>query len=325
MKTDNEVRLLLKQRAKGKSQVVAAAKSGMCERTARKYERVAKLPSQLKEPRTHRTRTDPFADDWPWIQAEVTRDPALQANTLFELLCEKNPDRYQEGQVRTLQRRLRFWRATSGPQREVMFPQRHEPGRMAQSDFSSMNDLQITIAGEAFPHLIFHLMLTYSNMEAVKICFSESFEAFAEGIEACLWEIGGTPRWHRTDNLSAAVVKPSSDGHQFTENYQQLLAHYDMEPHANKAGCANQNGDVEQSHHRFKIALDQALRVRGHRDFPDRAAYATFLAALVRKRNRSRHERIANKRPRRKQRGINDATTRTLRGSSSLYSALQTL
>jgi transposase len=269
----------------------------MCERTARKYERVAKLPSQLKEPRTHRTRTDPFADDWPWIQAEVTRDPALQANTLFELLCEKNPDRYQEGQVRTLQRRLRFWRATSGPQREVMFPQRHEPGRMAQSDFSSMNDLQITIAGEAFPHLIFHLMLTYSNMEAVKICFSESFEALAEGIEACLWEIGGTPRWHRTDNLSAAVVKPSSDGHQFTENYQQLLAHYDMEPHANKAGCANQNGDVEQSHHRFKIALDQALRVRGHRDFPNRAAYATFLAALVRKRNRSRHERIAIERP----------------------------
>lgn len=297
MKTDGEVRLLLKQIAKGKSQAIAAAKAGMSESTARKYQRSAKLPSQIKPLRTHRTREDPFAADWAWIESEITRDPALQANTLFDLLADQYPGRYQEGQLRTLQRRIRSWRACDGPQREVMFPQIHEPGRMAQSDFSSMNELQITIAGAAFAHLIFHFMLTYSNMEAVHVCFSESFEALSEGMEACIWEIGGTPRWHRTDNLSAAVVKPLPNGHEFTENYQTLLAHYDMEPRANKAGCANQNGDVEQSHHRFKRAVDQALRVRGHRDFANREAYTTFLTALVIKRNRSRSTRIAVERP----------------------------
>jgi hypothetical protein len=297
MKTDKEVILLLKSIAEGKTQLVAAAKAGMCINTASKYRHAKKSPSQLKEARTHRTRDDPFMLDWAWVEAEMKRDPGLQANTLFELLCEKNPERYQEGQLRTLQRRIRSWRALDGPEREIMFPQIHEPARMAQSDFSSMNELKITIAGIEFPHLIFHFMLTYSNMEAVHVCFSESFEALSEGMEACIWEIGGTPRWHRTDNLSAAVVKPLPEGHEFTENYLTLLAHYAMEPHANKAGCANQNGDVEQSHHRFKRATDQALRVRGHRDFADRAAYAAFLAALVQKRNRSRSKRIAIERP----------------------------
>lgn len=297
MKTDGEVRVLLKQRKHGKSQVVAAAQAGMSERTARKYERAAALPSQVKQARSHRTRIDPFARDWSWIEEEMTRDPGLQANTLFELLCEQHPDRYQQGQLRTLQRHIRSWRATCGPEREIMFPQVHEPARMAQSDFSSMNELKVTIAGETFAHLIFHFVLTYSNMEAVKICFSESFEALSESMESCIWEIGGTPRWHRTDNLSAAVVNPTIDGHEFTENYAKLLAHYEMEPRANKAGCANQNGDVEQSHHRFKMAVDQALRVRGHRNFPHRQAYADFLAALVQKRNRSRRDRIAIERP----------------------------
>lgn len=297
MKTDGEVRLLLKHIAQGKSQAIAAAKAGMCESTARKYQHATKLPSQLKPLRTHRTRENPFAADWDWIEGEISHDPALQANTLFELLTEKYPGRYQEGQLRTLQRHIRSWRACEGPEREVMFPQVHEPGRMAQSDFTSMNELHITIAGAAFDHLLFHFMLTFSNMEAVHICFSESFEALSEGMEACIWEIGGTPLWHRTDNLSAAVVKPLPDGHEFTDNYKKVLAHYAMEPRANKAGCANQNGDVEQSHHRFKRAVDQALRVRGHRNFASREAYAAFLIAMVAKRNRSRSKRIDIERP----------------------------
>jgi transposase len=298
MKTDDEVKLLLKHIRKGKSQAVAAAKAGMCESTARKYQQSAKLPSEIKPIRKHRTRENPFAADWAWIESEMKRDPALQANTLFELLADKYPGRYQEGQLRTLQRHIRSWRASDGPEREVMFPQIHEPGRMAQSDFTLMNELEITISRAIFDHLIFHFMLTYSNMEAVHICFSESFEALSEGMEACIWELGGTPLWHRTDNLTAAVIKPLPDGgHEFTDKYQTLLAYYSMEPRANKAGCANQNGDVEQSHHRFKKAVDQALRVRGHRDFANRETYTAFLQALVKKRNLSRSKRIAIERP----------------------------
>ena len=58
--------------------------------------------------------------------------------------------------------------------------------------------------------MVFHLVLTYSNVEAVTICFSESFEALAEGIEQCLWSIGGVPQQHRTDHLTAAIRRKTS-------------------------------------------------------------------------------------------------------------------
>lgn len=293
MKRDGEIRLLLEERRKGASQKLAAARAGMSERTARKYEQAGKLPSQMKKPRTHRTRANPFGEDWPWVEAQLQRDPAFQTKTLFALLCQTYPGRYQESQLRTLQRHVQAWRVRSGPEQEVMFQQEHVPGRMAQSDFTVMNSLGVTIAGTPFPHLVYHLVLTYSNVEAIRICFSESFEALAEGLEACLWQIGGIPEWHRTDNLSAAVRDLDRDGrHEFTQNYRALLDHYGMQPSANTAGCANQNGDVEQSHFRFKTAVDQALRVRGSRDFSDRAAYERFLTDLVRSRNLTRSQRF---------------------------------
>ena len=294
MKKDGEIKLLLDERGKGVSQKLAAVRAGVSERTARKYEQAGKLPSQMRQPRTHRTRDDPFVDDWPWVEAQIRDDPALQAKTLFALLCAAFPGRYQEGQLRTLQRHVQAWRVRHGPGQEIMFPQVHLPGRMAQSDFTSMNALDVSLAGTPFPHLVYHLVLTYSNVEAARVCFSESFEALSEGLEHCLWQIGGVPEWHRTDNLTAAVRHLDRDGmHEFTQNYRALLAHYGMQPSANTAGQAHQNGDVEQSHFRFKQAVDQALRVRGSRNFADRGTYERFLADLVRQRNLTRSVRFA--------------------------------
>lgn len=293
MKKDGEINLLLEERRKGASQKLAAARTGMSERTARKYEKAGKLPSQMKVPRTHRTRANPFAADWPWVEDQLKRDQALQTKTLFALLCQAYPGRYQESQLRTLQRHVQAWRIQHGDEREVMFQQEHVPGRMAQSDFTVMNALGVTIGGVDFPHLVYHMVLTYSNVEAVRVCFSESFEALSEGLEACLWQLGGVPLLHRTDNLSAAVRDLDREGlHDFTMNYRALMAHYGMQPTANTAGCANQNGDVEQSHFRFKTAVDQALRVRGSRDFADRASYERFLLDLVRSRNLTRSQRF---------------------------------
>jgi transposase len=293
MKKDGEIKLLLDERGKGVSQKLAAVRAGLSERTARKYERAGQLPSQLRKPRVHRTRDNPFELDWPWVEEQLARDPALQTKTLFALLCEAFPGRYQEGQLRTLQRHVQAWRVRHGPEQEVMFPQEHLPGRMAQSDFTSMNALGIGIAGTPFPHLVYHLVLTYSNVEVVRVCFSESFESLAEGLEGCLWQIGGVPEWHRTDNLTAAVRDLDREGrHEFTQNYRALMAHYGIQPSANTAGMAHQNGDVEQSHFRFKQAVDQALRVRGSRDFADRGAYERFLAELIRQRNLTRTARF---------------------------------
>jgi hypothetical protein len=298
MKKDGEIKLLLDERGKGAKQKLAAARAGLCERTARKYEKAGKLPSQLKKPRTHRTRIDPFVQDWPWVESQITQDPALQVKTLFALLCEAFPGRYQEGQLRTLQRHVQAWRFRHGPGQEVMFPQQHVAGRMAQSDFTSMNSLGVTVGGTAFPHLVYHLVLTYSNVEAARVCFSESFEALAEGLESGLWQIGGVPELHRTDNLTAAVIDLDREGrHEFTKNYRALLDHYGMQPSANTGGLAHQNGDVEQSHFRFKDAVDQALRVRGSRDFADRAAYERFIGELIRQRNLTRSQRFAEELP----------------------------
>jgi len=297
MKTDAEVRRMVQERAKGKTQDQAAARTGMSVRTLRTYERAGQLPSQLRQPRTYQTRPNPFAADWPWVVEHLVRDPAIQATTLFALLADRHPGRYQGMQLRTLQRHIAVWRAQHGPEREVYFPQVHQPGVVAQSDFTHMTDLGITLGGLPFPHLLYHLVLTYSNVEAVHICPSESFEALAEGLEVCLWQLGGVPQQHRTDHLSAAIRPLDSDGRaQATARYRALMAHYGMAPTTNTAGEAHENGDVEQAHYRFKQAVDQALRVRGSRDFPTRAAYAHFLQTLARRRNLTRHVRFAEDR-----------------------------
>jgi hypothetical protein len=292
MKTDSEVHLMLRERKNGKTLEQAAARAGMSVPTARKYLRAAQLPSALKAPRTYRTHPNPFELDWPWVEQQLQRDPALQAKTLFALVCEQHPDRYTAGQLRTFQRHVARWRALHGPAREVIFEQVHHPGCLAQSDFTQMHDLEITLAGVAFPHLLFHLVLTYSNVEAVSLCFSESFEALAEGLESCLWQLGGVPQQHRTDNLSAAVQTiGTADQRTWTDRYTALMQHYGLHPSTNNPGEAHENGDVEQAHFRLKDAVDQALRVRGSRDFVDRAAYAHWLQELLRKRNATRQAR----------------------------------
>jgi transposase len=294
VKKDTEIRLYLQERRKGMTQRVAAARAGISERTARKYEKAAALPSQLKRLHEWKTRVDPFEEDWPWVVSELERDPALQGSTLFALLCEQHPGRYRPTQLRTLQRHIQHWRLVHGPDREVMFAQEHFPGERGQSDFTHMEDLGVTLAGVPFPHMLHHFVLTYSNVEAVSICLSESFEALAEGLESALWQIGGVPKQHRTDHLSAAVKNAGkAEAKDWTTRYDALMAHYGMQPTKNNVTIAHENGDVEQSHHQFKRAVDQALRVRASRDFPNREAYERFLADLVRVRNLKRAAQFA--------------------------------
>jgi hypothetical protein len=175
MVKDEQVRMLMTLINKEKTLAVAAAKAGMAEKTARKYRDQEALPSQLAMPHTWRTRKDPFEGVWPWIQAQLEINTGLEAKTLFEAIQRDCPGKYQDGQLRTLQRRVKIWRATQGPAREVYFPQVHHPGVLCESDFTHMNDLGVIIEGVPFDHMIYHFVLTYSNWEAGTICFSESF------------------------------------------------------------------------------------------------------------------------------------------------------
>ena len=292
MITDNQYRRLMKLSQTESKLAVAAAKAGMDEKTARKWRRLGHLPSEPREPRQYRTRLDPFAGVWREVEQLLERDASVEAKTIFDYLCRQNPEQFQEMQLRTLQRRVKRWRAQKGAPREVYFPQEHVPGRQAQSDFTYMNELGVTIAGQPFKHLLYHLTLTYSNWEWGQVCFSESYESLAEGVQDALWELGGVPQEHRTDSLSAAV-RPPRNKEEFTEKYQGLLQHYGMKASHSSPGRGHENGDVEQSHHRFKRAVQQELILRGSSEFAGRAEYEEFLAGLFRRRNQLRRERVA--------------------------------
>jgi len=291
MVTDRQVRSLMEHRLRLKTLRAAADKAGMDEKTARKYVRLRRLPSELRLPHTWRTRPDVFEEVWPEIGEFLEQNPGLEAKALFEHLQRQDPGRFEDGQLRTFQRRVKDWRAKEGPPREVMFPQRHEPGRLCQSDFTHMETLGVTLAGEPFPHLIYHFVLTFSNWEAGTICFSESFESLAEGVQNALWELGGVPRVHQTDCLTAAVQK-LDHAEEFTQRYQALLSHYGLGGHHGQPNTPHENGDVEQQHHRFKRAVEQALLLRGSRDFESRESYEGFLRDLFAQLNAGRSKRL---------------------------------
>ena len=294
MVTDNQVRILMKAFQTEGNKATAAAKAGMDAKTARKYERIGKLPSELNIEHDWRTREDPFADVWDEVVSHLEINPGLEAKTLFEYLQRKYSGRFSDGQLRTLQRRIRVWRATEGPPKEVFFPQQHKPGELCQSDFTYMNKLGVTICGQRFDHLIYHFILTYSNWETGFICFSESFESLSAGLQSALWELGGVPKRHQTDRLTAAVQSPGCiDRNHFTDRYSSLLRHYGLEVRMIQTGKPNENGDIEQSHYRFKKALEQTLLLRGSSDFSSRSQYTLFLNKLFSQLNAGRMQRFA--------------------------------
>ena len=166
MVKDQQVRRLFKLIQTEKDFGTAAIRSGMDEKTARKYRKLGKLPSELEQPHTWRIREDPFEQVWHGIELMLEINPGLEAKTLFEDLQRRKPGRFADGQLRTLQRRMKVWRASEGPAKEVFFTQVHHPGQLAQSDFTRMNELGITIGGSPFKHMIYHFVLTYSNCRA---------------------------------------------------------------------------------------------------------------------------------------------------------------
>jgi hypothetical protein len=285
----------------GKTLEAAAAAAGMCERTARRWQE-GPFPSAMKTPRTWRTREDPFADVWttevvPRLAAD--EQGRLQALTLFDWLCDRCPGRFQPGQVRTFQRRVRDWRAQHGPDVEAYFEQTAVPGREGALDFTDASGLGVTIQGEAFPHLLFEWVLSFSGWTYVALAASETFEALVAGLQGAVWTLGAVPAVVRHDNLSAATHElKRSGGRQLTERFRGVLDHYGLRSSRIQPGEAHENGVVEQAHFRTKTAVEQALLLRGYADFGDEATYEAFVRDVIeRKRNEPAARRLADERP----------------------------
>ena len=300
MVTDEQVKLLRCKVMEGKTQEGAAASAGMSVRTARRW-RAGGLPSQRAAPRSWRTRHDPFAGLWaaevvPLLEADT--EGVLEAARLFEQLQEWYPGRFSPGQLRTLQRRLRDWKAVRGPAREVIFPQVHPPGREAVVDFTHAADLDVRVAGKPLVHLLFVFKLSFSGWTWLRVAFGETFEALVEGVQGALWALGGTPEVLRHDNLSAATHElKRSGGRALTERFRAVLEHYGLRSTRIRPGESHENGVAERANDLVKRELTQALVLRGSREFDDLEQYRAFVGeAIERHCNRFRTEKLDEER-----------------------------
>lgn len=278
----------------------AAVAAAMSERTARKWQR-GPLPSGTTETRRWRTRSDPFEEVWaaevePLLVADTTG--RLEAKTIFEELCRRRPEQFERGQLRTLQRRVRDWRAERGPDKEVYFPQRHVPGRMASLDFTHGKELGVTIAGVLFVHLLFELVLAYSGFRFVQLAYGETFEALLSGLQNGLWALGGVPEMARMDNLSAATHElKRAGGRVLSARFGQVVEHYGLRASRIQPGQSHENGVVEKAHDLLKKAIEQALLLRGSRDFESAEAYLAFVRGIVEEKfHRGREALLAEER-----------------------------
>jgi transposase InsO family protein len=273
----------------------------MDRKTGRKYVAAGQLPSEMVKERDWRTREDPFAEHWPEVETHLVETPALEAKTIFELLIEKYPGRYEPGQLRTLQRRVKVWRAAHGPHKEVTLAQQHRPGEAAQTDFTWTTELAITILGQAFLHMLCVFTLPYSNWRWATVCLSESIAALRKGVQRALFQLGRVPTYHQTDNSTAATHRipdgksvVAQDGKRpFNEDYVAIMRHFGMTPRTTEVGEKEQNGDAEASNRVLKRALEQALLVRGSRDFESVDAWQAFIDDVARKGNRAQGRRVA--------------------------------
>ena len=290
--TDHQMRLFMKHRSTAPIPI-AAARAGFSAATGYRIEQDPRPPSQRRGPRERR-RPDPLAEVFdvevvPMLEAS----PGLRPIAVFEELLRRHPE-LGAGIRRTLERRIRQWRALHGPEREVMFRQTHEPGRQGLSDFTDMTDLGVTVAGEPLPHRLYHFRLAFSGFTHAHVVLQgESFVALAAGLQDALWALGGAPREHRTDSLSAAFRNLGPEVEEdWTERYAALCAHYGMAASRNNRGIAHENGAIEAPHGHLKRAVEDALLLRGSRDFDTIADYRAFIDALVGRRNARNRKRI---------------------------------
>jgi hypothetical protein len=293
---DHQMRIYMKERQTN-APSIAAAKAGFSPAAAYRFEQDRRLPSQKKRPRERR-RPDPLGDVWECeIVPMLKAAPGLRPIAIFEELRRRRPEIGQNTR-RTLERRIRAWRAVHGAEREVIFRQDHPPGRLGLSDFTDMGDLAVTIAGALLVHRLYHFRLAYSGFAYAHVVLGgESFIALAEGLQNALWALGGVPAQHRSDSLSAAFRNLGHDTEaDLTIRYDNLCAHYGMTPTRNNPGIAHENGSIEGAHGHLKRAIEDALLLRGSRDFDDLVAWRRFVDAIVGRRNAAHAKRIDQER-----------------------------
>jgi hypothetical protein len=299
MITNKQYRRLMSEYEKTGKVIVSALKADVHPQTARKYIAAATPPEQLQKPHTWRTRPDPLEKIWPEVAAMLRDAPELEARALFEHFLARPESGLEECHLRTFFRRVRHWRATEGPEREVFFAQDRTPGELLQLDWTYARELNVTINGEPLDHLFCQCVLPYSNWQWATRCISESFLSLVGGLQAALRELGGCPQCLGTDNSSAATHEVESMPGRprgYNSEYLELCTHYDLTPLTINISCPHEHGDVESLNRHLKRRLNQHLILRGSRDFPSLEAYDQFVVGVLRSANAKRQKRVAQER-----------------------------
>jgi transposase InsO family protein len=287
--TQHQESLYMSKRKQGQSQETAAAKAAISERSGRRIEKGER--QSIPGERHWRTREDPFDSVWDKeLVPLLEKEPQLTGLTLWEYLEDEHAEQFPYAVLRTLQRRVKHWKATQGPDKVVIFRQSVPAGQQGLSDFSHPATI-ITINGEVFTHLLYQFRLAFSGWRYVQIVLGgESYSALADGLQSALMLAGGSPIEHRTDSLSAAFNNHAEE-QKLTQSYEALCAHYNVRATRNNLGVSHENGAIECAHGSFKHRLDQALKLRGSADFVALKDYQAFLdnvTARLNKRCQSR-------------------------------------
>lgn len=273
---------------------MSSMKAGMDRKTGSKYIKCGKAPSEQKRPHTWRTRPDPFADVREELYGLLDDADDLEALTIFQYFQEKYPGKFHDGQLRTIERRIKEWKMERGKSQLLSIPQEHEPGKLMQLDWTSMNELHITIAGEPFKHLLSHAVLTYSNWEWAEIAYSESFLSLKKCFQSAVFRLGAVPEILQTDNSTTAThqVCAGKKARDFNSSYVSFLEHYGVKPRTTNVNSPDENGDVESAQGHLKRRINQHLLLRGSRNFSTLDEYRNFLINILIKANLNRKEKL---------------------------------
>ncbi len=295
MLTDKQViKLSIEYKRTGKIEM-SSIKAGMNRKTGSKYISLGKLPSELKNPHTWKTKIDVFENVSEEIKSIITLEPKVEATAMLDRLIGKYPGQFAQSHLRTLQRRFDNWKIELGRGKEIFFDQEHKPGKTMQLDWTSMNSLEISINNVKYDHKLCHCVLTYSNWEWAEICVSESFLSLKKGFQSSIKELGKIPQNLKTDNSSAATHRISNNEHKrvFNSSYKSFCEYYGITPQTTNIRRANENGDIETQNGHFKRKLTQELIFRGHRDFGSVDEYSLFIKTILRKFNKSREQKLS--------------------------------
>ena len=286
MITDQQVAIYMNNRKAGKTQITSTARAGISERSGRNIEKGIRV---LKPERTHRTRKDPFEGIFEKVAVPLLKKGVFQGTFLLSHLQKMFPGKYSSYSLRTLQRRIRKWKALH-TDKEVMFLQKKEAGRLVFCDFTHPKKIKVSINGKPFKHILFHIRLPFSLYSFVQAFegVGESLEKFSSGLNNGLHHIGGVPEKLRSDSMSAAYKNLNKEAKEdLTARFKAVVEHYGMEPTRNNRGKGHENGAVEAAHRHIKDRLLQSLIVRGSTNFISLEEYQAFIVQVVREHNQN--------------------------------------